>query len=98
MLLTKLKIRGHSMEPFLKIDQTVLVSSIPFIFSGPKIGDVIVFKFKNKFYIKRIANKKNTKYFLTGDNKEDSLDSKKIGWIEKKDIIGKVIYRIATSH
>lgn len=94
MLLGKFKITGHSMEPFLLNNQTVLASSIPFIFSKPKTGDIVVFKYQNRCYIKRIRKVKNSKHFLIGDNIKDSLDSKKMGWIERKDIIGKVIYKI----
>jgi len=32
-------------------------------------------------------------YFLLGDNRENSLDSRKIGLINKKDIIGKIVMR-----
>ncbi|MBI2031530.1 MAG: S26 family signal peptidase [Candidatus Levybacteria bacterium] len=95
MLLTKFKIKGHSMGTLLKENQSVLVSSLPFIFFKPRIRDVVIFKFNNKFYIKRIMKKKGDKYFLRGDNRRDSLDSKKIGWVDKKDIIGKVIFKIS---
>ncbi len=86
------------MEPNLLNNQTVLASSIPFIFSKPKNGDLVVFKVDNRIYVKRVKEIKNQKFFLIGDNKKDSLDSKKFGWIAKKDIIGKVIHKIATSH
>lgn len=81
------------MEPFLLNNQAVLVSSIPFIFSKPKIGDVVVFKVDDKIYIKRIKEIKSQKFFLIGDNKKDSLDSKKIGWIDKKNILGKIFFK-----
>ncbi len=67
------------MEPFLLNSQTVLASSIPFIFSKPKVGDVVAFRHQNKHFIKRIAKIKGDTYFLEGDNKEDSFDSKKFG-------------------
>ncbi len=98
MLLAKFKITGHSMEPNLLNNQVVLVSSIPLIFLKPRVGDVAVFKYKNKTYIKRITKINSYKYFLEGDNKKDSSDSKKFGWINKKDIIGKVIHKIAIGH
>lgn len=82
------------MAPSLLNNQTVLASSVPFIFSKPKVGDVVVFKVGDRIYIKRVKEIENQKFFLIGDNKEDSLDSKKIGWVDKKDIIGKVVYRI----
>ena len=83
------------MEPFLLNSQTVLASSIPFIFSKPKVGDVVVFKVGDRIYIKRVKEIKNQKFFLVGDNNRDSFDSKKIGWINKEDIIGKVILKIS---
>lgn len=33
-------------------------------------------------------------YFVLGDNRNDSLDSRKIGCIQKKDMIGRAIFRI----
>lgn len=86
------KIHGHSMEPLIKDGQKVLVSSIPFIFSNPKKNDIVAFNLDNKIFIKRIEKIENGKYFLQGDNKDDSLDSRKLGFIERKDILGKVIW------
>jgi nickel-type superoxide dismutase maturation protease len=94
LLLSRFKISGHSMEPFIKNGQTVLVSSIPYLFSKPKISDIIAFKKTGKVFIKRIAKVKENKYFLKGDNEKDSLDSREFGWIEKGDILGKFIYKI----
>lgn len=93
MFLAKFQIKGHSMEPFLKPRQSVLVSPIPFIFSKPKVGDVVVFKLGDKFYVKRIKQIKSQEYFLEGDNPDDSLDSKRLGWIKREDIIGKIILK-----
>lgn len=33
-------------------------------------------------------------YFVLGDNRNDSLDSRKIGCINRKDIIGKAVFRL----
>ncbi len=83
------------MEPFIKNNSLVLASGIPYLFKNPKVNDIVVFKDKEgKILIKRITkNKKNT-YFVAGDNKNDSLDSRKLGDISKSQIIGKVIYKL----
>jgi signal peptidase I len=90
ILLSRLKISGHSMQPTLQEGNFVFVSSVPFIFVNPQKEDIIVFKKKGKLIIKRIKEIKNDKYKVLGDNRKDSLD---FGWVEKTDILGKVIYK-----
>lgn len=89
MLLGKFKIVGHSMLPFLSPGQAIIVSNIPYFFGKPKKGDLIAFKENNKTIIKRIQKTHNRRFFVLGDNKQDS---KKFGWIDEGKIIGKVIY------
>lgn len=91
MLLQKFKILGHSMEPTFINGSEVLVSSISYFFSKPKQEDIVVFKYLNKILIKKIKKIKSNSYFLEGDNIKDSLN---VGWILRKDIIGKVIYKL----
>ncbi|MEK7451052.1 MAG: nickel-type superoxide dismutase maturation protease [Patescibacteria group bacterium] len=91
MLLSKIKVLGHSMEPTLKQNQIVMVSSIPYFFKKPKVGDIVVLK-RQKYIIKRIAAIKKEQIFVIGDNKKESRDSRHFGWIEKDNILGKVIY------
>jgi len=67
-------------------------------FCNPKIGDVIILKYprSNREIIKRIkkirTNKK--KFYVAGDNSKESTDSKTFGWVEEKNIIGKIIYKL----
>lgn len=90
MLLGLFRISGHSMEPTLHENDTVLTSNLPYLFFSPKQGDIIVFEKDNKIIVKRIQKIENDRYFVTGDN---SRDSKDFGWIKKSDILGKVIYK-----
>lgn len=92
LLLSKFKISGHSMEPAIKNEQHVLVSKIPYFFSEPSIKEIVAFKKNKKILIKRIIRKSGNKYFLAGDNLNDSLDSRSFGFVSKNDILGKVIY------
>ncbi|OGH10825.1 MAG: hypothetical protein A3B38_03945 [Candidatus Levybacteria bacterium RIFCSPLOWO2_01_FULL_36_13] len=82
------------MEPMLKEGDIVLASFVPYLFHKPNIGDIIVFKIKDKFFIKRIKEIKDNKYIVKGDNKKDSLDSKQFGSIVQNQIIAEVIYKI----
>ena len=91
MLLARFKVSGHSMEPQIKNGEEVLVTSIIYLFKKPKINDIVAFKEDKKVLIKRIIRIDGDKYFVAGDNKNDSLDSKTFGLISKRQILGKII-------
>ncbi|MCL5435203.1 MAG: S26 family signal peptidase [Patescibacteria group bacterium] len=83
------------MEPFIKNNSIVFASGIPYLFKNPKVNDIVVFKDKEgKTLIKRITRNKKDRYFVAGDNKGDSLDSRQLGDISKRQVIGKVIYKL----
>lgn len=82
------------MSPKFSEDDSVLVSSVPFIFAKPKKGDVVVFEKHKRLYIKRIKKIKDEEYFLMGDNKKDSLDSRRFGSVSFNQIRGKVILKL----
>lgn len=84
------------MEPTLLNDSIVFVSSIPYLINRPKIGDIVAFRLNKKVLIKRLVKIDNEKYFVRGDNAKDSLDSRRIGWVSRKEILGKVIYRLSS--
>lgn len=97
LLLSRFVIRGHSMEPTFPHGTTVLASGIPYLFSSPKGGDLVVFfdKKSDKTFIKRIESVDGERYFLRGDNKGDSFDSRRFGWVDKKNLLGKVLCQFA---
>ena len=80
------------MLPTLKEGQDILVFNWAYFFNKPKVGDIVVVKVNGKEMIKRIQKYDGRHIFVTGDNKNDSLDSRKFGAIKKEQIIGKVIY------
>ncbi len=94
LFLSRFKISGHSMTPTYSEGDSVLASSIPLLFSKPKKGDVVVFEKYNRLYIKRIGKIDKEKYFLVGDNKKDSHDSRRFGLVSDNQIKGKVIRKI----
>lgn len=85
------KVSGHSMVPFLYPNDKILVSSIPYFFTKPKINDVIVFLHNKKRIVKRIKEINNKKLIVMGDNQIDSRD---FGLIDKDRILGKLIIKI----
>jgi nickel-type superoxide dismutase maturation protease len=91
LLLARFKIIGHSMLPKIKDGQLVLVSEIPYWFKKPQVNDIVAFKENHgQVLIKRISEIRNGKYFVKGDNRGDSLDSRSFGVISRDKIIGKV--------
>ena len=93
----KYVIKGNSMFPTLRSGDKIFVNRIAYILSKPKIDDIVAVKDPRdrKVLIKRIKKIDNAKFFILGDNKTHSTDSREFGMIEKKDIIGKIVYKIS---
>ena len=85
------------MEPTLNENEIALVSRISYWFGKPKVGDIIVLR-RETYIIKRIKkinlSVDGERFFVEGDNKSSSTDSRNFGWISKKEILGKVILKI----
>ncbi len=86
------RVTGNSMKPTFSPGDRVLV--INHRFSAIVLGSVIVFYHypTKRYFLKRVKEIKRNKYFVLGDNTYESTDSRTFGWIEKKEIIGRVIY------
>ncbi|MDP3726989.1 MAG: signal peptidase I [bacterium] len=91
----KFQVQEESMKPFISSGDVILVNRLSYLFKNPKIGDVVVIKNnKKKYLIKRIQRIREKTYFVVGDNKKQSIDSRNFGWIAKKDIVGKILFKI----
>ena len=90
-------VKGHSMEPLIKEGQGVLINRLAYLFSQPKVSDIVALNapnIPNKLLLKRVEKVlKNNKYIVVGINKVDSTDSRQFGWVSSKDILGKVWLR-----
>lgn len=80
------------MLPTLKPNQEVLTFNWIYIFSKPKIGDIVVIKIDGKEMVKHIQTIYDRTYFVTGDNSKESTDSRNFGAVDKSQLVGKVIY------
>lgn len=88
--LVLLKVQGESMYPTIEPGTFVLAAS----FKKPDCGDLVVFKEPGDgpFAIKRVIFINNGRYWVEGDNKSRSIDSRNYGWLAKKAKVYKVYF------
>ena len=92
----RFRVEDSSMEPILRPGDYVIVNRLANVFGNPSKNDVIVLRDplqKDKFLIKRIADIRSSEYFVIGDNKEISQDSRYFGPVKRNLIVGKVWIR-----
>ena len=85
----KFRIEETSMSPHLKPGDIVIILKSKNI----ENNNVVVVNQTGDYFVKRIKEIKGDKVFLEGDNKKESIDSRKFGWVDKEDIIGKIVYK-----
>ena len=87
-------VQGCSMEPTLKQNDMLIVNTLN---KSPEIGDIVIIKplliFKGDYVIKRVTKITDSQVFVEGDNKDHSYDSRMVGWIDKKDLLGTIIFK-----
>jgi len=84
------KVTGASMEPTLSQGDYVLVRFTNRI----NVGDIVVVKVKDNVVIKRVSKIHSEYFWVLGDNDTQSTDSRKYGWINFNQLIGKVVWKI----
>ena len=79
------------MYPTIQNKQKLLV--VKYVIKSPQVNDIVVCKHPvtEVLLIKRIKKHNKNLYWVEGDNKEESTDSRDFGWIEKKYILGHVV-------
>ena len=81
------------MEPTF-VDGDVLRVSMFFV--KIDVDDIVVLHDPRdkKLILKRVESIGSGLYFVSGDNRESSTDSRKFGGVTRKDIVGKVLKRL----
>ena len=80
------RVSGNSMEPNYHDGQWLVVNKK----SQLKVGDVVVLKYGNMELLKRIIRLEGDGFWVEGDNKDFSTDSREFGAVPKEAIVGKV--------
>ncbi|HEY5268106.1 MAG TPA: S26 family signal peptidase [Candidatus Saccharimonadales bacterium] len=84
------RVIGNSMSPYLNDGRLIIVSRS----KKYKVGDVVGFRFDSQILIKRVSRVKDSSFYVLGDNSNNSLDSRKLGWIDSKNITFKLRFRL----
>lgn len=79
-------VSGKSMSPSLDDGDVVMVNR-----RFPRIGEIALAKQGGKEVIKRVQRIEGGKYYLVGDNSDESTDSRHYGNIAKSDILGTIM-------
>ena len=91
-------VKEQSMEPSCREGDFVVVSKMSYLFSRPKVGQLVVLKDpegSSRLVLKRITAAKGSFFWVEGDNKDKSIDSRSFGWVSSKTLLGqaKVIHK-----
>jgi len=58
----------------------------------PTVGSIVVARLAGREVIKRVAQVKNGRYYLLGDNHTESTDSREYGPVKRQDIRGTLVW------
>lgn len=82
------RVVGDSMKPSYRHGQIVVVSMVRRF----TVGDVVIAMQANREVIKRITEIKDGMFFIEGDNKSASTDSRTHGWLSDRLVLAKVVF------
>lgn len=83
------RVVGRSMAPKLAPGQLIVATGL---FGQLHPGQVVIIRHDHKEKIKRIERIEDDKVFVIGDNLEASTDSRQFGWLDKRQIIARVLF------
>lgn len=106
-MFSAVRVSGISMLPTLQDEQIIFVNKMAYWKNAPQNGDIVIVRepIDNIQVVKRIVGTPGTaitiedktfilkedEYYIEGDNRDNSIDSRAYGPIRSERIIGKVI-------
>jgi nickel-type superoxide dismutase maturation protease len=82
------RVAGESMVPTLTPGRIVFVRP----FRTLRVGEVVIVRHDGLEKIKRITMLEDGLVFVTGDNPEQSTDSRSFGWLPEELVVGKLLW------
>ena len=94
-MLSIFRVQGQSMEPYIKEGSFVLTRGF-FPWERPKKEEIVLARDprNGRTLLKRVNRQEGANYWLEGDNKDASTDSRTFGTISSKNILGKVFLTV----
>lgn len=89
--ISRLIVHGDSMSPTLKEGDNIICFNWARFFGKFKKGNIVVVNVNGRSMVKRVRKTGHKGIFVIGDNKYSSTDSRYFGWVQKGQIIGKVV-------
>lgn len=74
-----LRVKGRSMLPFLR--ETDIITLIPVDKDNLKVGDIVLFRYRKKYFLHRIIRKKNENIVLQGDAIKEHFERTTTKWV-----------------
>lgn len=84
----KFVVREDSMLPTLRPGDMILTNK----WAPVSRGNVVVAKRGHRLLLKRVERVRVGGVYLIGDNPEHSQDSRQLGWIPRRDVLGVVFF------
>lgn len=96
MLLVPWTVEGASMAPTLLPGDRVLVDRWTFGVRPPYPGEIVLVRDpRGRSVVKRVVSVEGDEVRVLGDHKEDSLDSRQWGPLDRSALRGRVVWRYA---
>ena len=92
-----MRVHGTSMLPVLRPGDVILVHESAYCRRAPRYGEVVVARpssLGGRALVKRVLPVGSDEYFLLGDHPAESLDSRELGPVTRRELVGRAWLRV----